>query len=95
MAYSHRDGDSRACGASTTVTGQDFVIVEGALWAVNGDPNNHGQGDLITSNGWLRISGLGIIVAGNSAQADDLCPIIGGPHCAPSATGFSSLVNVV
>lgn len=95
MAYSHRIGDSRSCGAVTNPSGQDFVTIEGQLWAVNGDPNSHESGGLITSNSWLTINGLGIIVVGNSANPDDLCPIEEGPHCNPVATGFSDLVNVI
>jgi uncharacterized Zn-binding protein involved in type VI secretion len=94
MSYSHRHGDSRACGATTVVSGQNFVQVEGKLWSVNGDPNTHGGGALNTSNDWLTISGKGIIVNGDSAAADALCPIVGGAHCAPSATGFSNLIEV-
>jgi len=47
MAYkAHRNGDSRACGASTIVVGQSTVYVNGALWAVDNDPNSHGAGNL-------------------------------------------------
>jgi hypothetical protein len=41
----HRHGDSRYCGASTIVEGQDSVYVNGKLWAVDGDPCSHGNGD--------------------------------------------------
>jgi uncharacterized Zn-binding protein involved in type VI secretion len=94
MAIAHRQDDSRACGATTIVTGQDFVKVDGKLWAVNGDPDTHGGGGLITSHGWLTIGGKGIIVVGDNAAGDSLCPIPGGAHCNPSATSGDSLINV-
>ncbi|MDP2358642.1 MAG: hypothetical protein Q8M31_21665 [Beijerinckiaceae bacterium] len=94
MAFAHRHGDARVCGASTIVTGQNFVTVEGQLWAVHGDPNSHGAGDLISSRSWITIDGKPIIVQGDAAAADNLCPIVGGPHCAPSAVGHSTLTDV-
>jgi uncharacterized Zn-binding protein involved in type VI secretion len=94
MAYSHRHGDSRACGATTIVVGQDFVTIEGQLWSVDGDPNTDGGGELSASKTFITINGKAIIVAGDSAAPDALCFIVGGLHCAPSATGFSSLVDV-
>ena len=39
MAYCHRDGDSRSCGATTIVSGQNFVFVDSHLWSVDGDGN--------------------------------------------------------
>lgn len=94
MAYAHRDLDSRACGALTIVSGQSFVTVRGQLWAVDGDNNTDGGGALITSNSWLTINGKGVIVNEDSAAPDALCPIPGGTHCNPFATGFSSLIEV-
>jgi len=94
MAYSHRHNDSRACGALTVVSGQDFVTIEGQLWAVDGNPNSHGGGALSASKTYVTIGGKPIIVAGDSAAPDALCPTAGGPHCAPSAVGFSNLVDV-
>lgn len=94
MAISHRHGDGRVCGATTTVTGQDFVKIDGQLWSVNGDPNTDINGALVTSNSWLRIAGKGIIVVGDLAAPDNLCPIPGGPHCAPNSSTGSDLVKV-
>jgi uncharacterized Zn-binding protein involved in type VI secretion len=94
MANSHRQGDARICGATTSVTGQDFVTVDGQLWSVNGDPNSHGDGALVTSNGWLTIAGKGVIVVGDSAGPDSLCIPVGPPHCAPNAVGFSDMIDV-
>jgi uncharacterized Zn-binding protein involved in type VI secretion len=94
MAICHRNGDARACGATTVVSGQDFVKVDGELWSVNGDPNTDGDGNLITSHSWLRINGKGIIVLGDSANPDDICLIAGGAHCNPSASSGDGLINV-
>jgi uncharacterized Zn-binding protein involved in type VI secretion len=87
-AISHRNGDSRNCGATTVVRSQSFVTVDGQLWAVNGDPNTHGDGDLITSNPWLTISGLGVIVVGDSADPDD------AGHADPAAVSGDGLIVV-
>lgn len=95
MPYCHRATDARACGATTMVTGQDFVTVNGKLWAVHGDKNTHGEGSLISDHLWITINGKGVIVKGNSAGADSLCPPLGGAHCNPSATGFDSLIEVI
>jgi hypothetical protein len=94
MAKCHRHGDTRACGATTVVQGQDFVKIEGQLWAVDGDPNSHGAGELASTRSWLTINGKGIIAVADNASADNLCPTVGGPHCAPAAVGFSDLVEV-
>lgn len=94
MGYSHRHGDSRACGATTIVSGQNFVTVEGNLWSVDGDNNTDGGGALNTSNDWLTINDKGVIINGDSAAPDSLCPLVGGLHCEPSATGFSNLIQV-
>lgn len=95
MAFCHRALDTRSCGASTVVVGQNFLLVNGKLWSVNGDPNSHGAGNLVTSHPWITINGLGIIVAGDAAAPDSLCPPLGGAHCAPSAVGFDNTINVV
>jgi len=94
MAYSHRNGDVRSCGATTIVSGQNFVTVDGQLWAVDGDQDTDGAGQLITSNSWLSISGKGIIVNGDAAQPDDLCPTVGGAHCEPSAVGYDAAISI-
>lgn len=94
MAICHRNGDSRACGAATVVQGQNFLSVDGQLWSVDGDPDSHGGGALHTTHSWLTINGKGIIVVGDSASPDNLCPFPGGAHCAPSATSGDSLIDV-
>ena len=93
MAYSHRQDDSRICGATTIVVGQNFVSVEGKLWAVENDPNTDGGGELIHSQSFVTIDGKLVILTGDSAAADNLCPI--PPHCVPSAVGYSDLVDVL
>ena len=87
----HRNGDSRACGASTTVTGQSTFYVNNKLVAVQNDPNSHGSGGLNASinPGTIFVENIEMVVNGSSAAADALCPIVGGPHCSPSATSGS------
>jgi uncharacterized Zn-binding protein involved in type VI secretion len=94
MAAIHRHGDSRACGATTIVTGQSTVRAGGQLIAVNGDGNTDGGGALTTSHPTIRINGKGIIVVGDSAAADALCPIPGGAHCAPNASSGLGTITV-
>ena len=86
MSYAaHRNGDLRTCGASTIVTNQSTVFVNNRLWAVEGDKNSHGNGDLIPVTGTtIFVENKLVIVHGpDSASADDLCPIDGEPHCTP------------
>jgi uncharacterized Zn-binding protein involved in type VI secretion len=94
MPNSHVHGNERACGATTIVVGQNFVKVNGKLWSVEGDINTDGGGQLNSSNSWLKINGKGVIVNGDTAAADNKCPIPGGAHCAPNATGFDPLIKV-
>lgn len=47
MPGAHRNGDDRFCGAITNVIGQNNVKVNGILWAVEGDIDDHcGEGAL-------------------------------------------------
>lgn len=47
MPGAHRDGDTRFCGATTKVIGQNAVVVNNKLWAVEGDIDTHcDQGSL-------------------------------------------------
>jgi uncharacterized Zn-binding protein involved in type VI secretion len=65
MPKAHRDGDDRSCGAKTVVVGQSTVFVNGKLWAVLDDPNDHGNGQLINSSGsTVFIEGKPVIVHG-------------------------------
>lgn len=69
----HRDGDLRACGASTIAEGQDFVFVNGKLWSVEDDPCSHGDGQLIASHTGIFINGKRVIVhTPDPAKIDDL-----------------------
>ena len=87
----HRNGDSRACGASTIVSGQSNVFVNNKLGSVKGDPNSHGGGKVTASNndGTVFINGIPVVLLGSSSTPDSLCPIPGGSHCAPKATSAS------
>lgn len=75
MGKAHRNGDVRkpGCGASTKVQGQSSVTVNDKLWAVNGDPNSHDNGNLIAQTGTLdvKIEGKLVIVIGDTAGGDD------------------------
>ena len=88
----HRHGDLRVCGATTVVVLQDFCKVDGRLWAVEGDPNSHGDGQLIHTQSFVKISGILVIInAPDPAAPDDLCPILDTNHCLPeTAEGSDS-----
>lgn len=80
----HRHGDARTCGATTVVVGQSSTYSEGKLWAVEGDPNSHGDGALSASVNSVVIEGKKVIVhAPDSAAPDDLCIPLNGNHCEP------------
>lgn len=88
----HLHGDARMCGATTVVVGQSSVYVNGKLWSVDGDPNTHGDGALITASN-VKIEGKGVIVhRPDNASADALCPVEGGDHCAPKTAQGSGSV---
>ena len=91
MPGAHRNGDSRFCGASTIVSGQGTVRVNGKLWAVNGDPESHGGGNLIAVYGAknVRINGKLVICAvGDNASGDNAL------HPAPSTRPRGKSTNV-
>lgn len=92
--YVHRQGDSRSCGA-TTVTRISNVRVNGRFVSVDGDTNTHGAGDLRASEtvGRVRAGGIPVILNGDNADADKLCPPLGGAHCAPKAATASPNVR--
>lgn len=90
----HRNGDSRTCGASTIVGNQSTVLSNGVLIAVDGDPNSHGGGELISGSN-VFIGGIGVINhTPDSARSDSSCPNSGGPHCLPATAGGSPNVFV-
>lgn len=86
MSYgAHRHGDLRTCGATTVVTNQSTVFVNNKLWAVQGDKNTHGNGDLIAVTGTtVFVENKLVIVHGpDNALPDNLCPEEAGQHCTP------------
>ena len=93
MTAIHRHGDLRECGATTVVTGQGNVYANGKLISVDGDPNTHIEGDLIASGTTVFINNINVIVVGDTAEADQICPISGEPHCTPGATTGSGDVE--
>ena len=95
MPAIHRNTDPRVCGASTVVVGQSTVFANSLLVSVNGDPNTHGSGDLIAACKNVYINGIMVVNhSPDNASPDGLCPIIGGPHCAPATAGGSPNVFV-
>ena len=95
MPAIHRNTDPRVCGASTVVVGQSTVFANSLLVSVNGDPNTHGGGDLIAACKNVYINGIMVVNhSPDNASPDGLCPIIGGPHCAPATAGGSPNVFV-
>jgi uncharacterized Zn-binding protein involved in type VI secretion len=91
----HRDTDARACGAKTKVVGQTTVKANGLLVAVNGDPCDHGGGELIAGSDNVKIGGkLVVNHTPDGSAADGLCPPLGGAHCAPETAQGSGDVNV-
>ena len=93
-AFVHRQGDSRTCGA-TTNTRITNVRVNNMFISVDGDTNTHGGGSLIAGEtvGSVRAGGIPIILNGDNANPDALCPIPGGAHCAPNASSASPNVR--
>ena len=72
MPVAHRNSDLRACGAQTIVQGQSTVTVNGKLWAVKGDPESHGNGELINTFTGVYIHGIPVIVnTPDPATVDD------------------------
>lgn len=93
MVLVHRNNDLRGCGATTTVAGQDFVFVDGELWAVDGDPNTDGGGGLIPGGiAAIYINGKRVIGKDDSADPDSLCPI-DPTHCNPYASSGDANVT--
>ena len=55
---------------------------------VKGDPDTHGDGQLINSQNYVKINGIPVILKGDNAQPDDEL------HQDPAAEGADSTVNV-
>lgn len=68
----HRNHDKRRCGASTIVTGQINVFVNGLLASVQDDPNTHGNGELNASvnDGTIFVNNKKLVLLGSSAKND-------------------------
>ena len=94
MAAAHRNTDLRACGATTVSSQGAKVYVNSLLWAINGDPDSEGDGQLIAAVNNVFIGGQMVVKNGNSASPDALCVPIGGAHCNPLASSGSSNVFV-
>jgi len=62
MPAAHRHDDLRVCGATTIVSGQGTVFVNGKLWAVEGDENTHMEGGLIATGTTVFVNGKKVIV---------------------------------
>lgn len=98
MPGAHRHGDSRMCGASTIVQGQNTVKVNGILWAVQGDPDTHClMGSLIPAYGAMNVYAEGKLVI--CAQGDTASSDLGGcvvlhPAGTTDPTGHSPNVIV-
>ena len=96
MPATHRNTDPRTCGATTIVEGQSTVFVNGLLQSVNDDPNTHGAGNLIAA--CKNVFAGGILCVNHTpenASADNLCPPLGGAHCAPATAGGSEILRWV
>lgn len=97
MPGAHRDTDSRFCGAETIVTGQNAVLVNGLLWAVEGDKDNHcneGALSAVYGSKCIEISGKKIICAmGDTAADDHSC--IPPPHPAGSTDPLGHSYDVL
>ena len=90
----HRNTDSRACGALTQVNGQKNVYANGLLVSVDKDPNSHSGGALSARCKNVFVNGKMVVIVGNSAAPDSLCPPLGGAHCAPASSSGSGNVFV-
>tara|TARA_Y200000002_G_C22486275_1_gene581002 strand:- start:21 stop:317 length:297 start_codon:yes stop_codon:yes gene_type:complete len=88
----HRERDSRICGAST-VTRITNVRVNNRAISIEGDTNTHGGGSLkaTLTVGKVRAGSIPVILTGDPASPDGLCPI--PPHCGPNASSASPNVR--
>jgi hypothetical protein len=93
MTAAHRNGDLRACAATTVVTGQSTVFVNGKLWAVDQDQNSETGGQLNPAGTTVKINGKKVVVVNDPASADVNCVPLGGAHCNPYASAGSGNVT--
>jgi len=92
MPAIHRNGDARACGATTIVTGQSTVFANGKLVSVNGDENSHGAGALIA--GSKNVFAEGISVVNNTPDGASADNLLINLHSAPVTASGSPNVFV-
>lgn len=95
MPPAHRHGDGRICRATTTVVNQNSVFVNGVLWAVMGDTNTDGNGQLFASpDSSVKIHNIPVVThSPTGADEDDRCPLESGDHCNPYTSAGSSNVS--
>lgn len=74
MPAAHRQDDLRKCGGKTIVSGQGSVYVNGKLWAVDGDQNDHVGGALAPAGTTVKINNKKVVVVGDLAAGDLLHP---------------------
>lgn len=93
MPGAHRDNDVRFCGAKTKVIGQNAVVVNNRLWAVEGDIDTHcDQGSLSAVYGppKIKIGDKYIICGvGDVASSDKLGCFILHPAGSTNPLGHS------
>lgn len=92
MPQVHRNGDSRLCGATTNALAHMNVYVNSQPISVNGDTNSHGGGSLGARCKNVFVGGKLVVLNGNPAGRDTLCPI--PPHCGPDASSGSPDVYI-
>lgn len=98
MPGAHRDTDVRFCGAKTIVTGQNKVLVDGLLWAVEGDKDTHcneGELNAVYGSKCVEIAGKKVICAMGDTAAPDRagCEVV-HPSGATNPLGHSYKVLV-
>ena len=93
MPGAHRNNDLRYCGAKTIVETQTTVFVNNELWAVEGDPNTHGEGRLYAFYGAKNVyveNKLIICAPGDKAHEDEEGHI--SPQVDPSTASSDTIV---
>ena len=71
MPGAHRNTYARDCGALTIVINQSTVYVNGKLWAVQGDVDSHGDGELTPTGTTVFVEKLPVVVKNDPASTDD------------------------
>ena len=89
MPAIHRNGDPRACGATTIVSGQSTVFANEKLVAINGNLSTHGGATLNAGSKNVFIAGVAVVK--NTADTASPCSV---PHSNTQTAGGSPDVNV-